>query len=114
MTSIYRLVAERRDRNQSIRRKRSTRNLNFFKESVEEIQLRRPIFSRTLTMRQRTVSDQPYQRESNPLPPQGIRKASNDIVLLNIKNQIREVEEKVDFLGKKMDELADIILSHKK
>lgn len=120
MTSIYRLVAERRDRNQSIRRKRNTRNLNMFKDSVEEIQLRRPVFSRTQTMRQRTFSDQLYaQRDSNPLPPQmpfqgaGIRKQSNEIVMLNIKNQLKDVETKVDTLSKKMEQISDAILSLK-
>jgi hypothetical protein len=119
MASIYRLVAERRDKNQSIRRKRNTRNLNLFKESVEEIQLRRPPLSRTQTMmRQRTVSDQPFQRDSqrdsatlNHFPPNStsIRKQSNDIVMLNIKNQLKDVEAKVDVMSKRLEEIYEAL-----
>lgn len=109
MASIYKLVAERRDRNQSLRRKRNARNINFFKDSMEEaVEYRRPALYRHHTLRQRTVSDQPQGQDLQiPRPPSvGIRKLTNDIHLINIKNQIREVDSKIDGLAKKVDDLT--------
>lgn len=36
----------------------------------------------------------------------GIRKSTNDILLINVKNQIREVDAKIDGLTKKIDDLT--------
>lgn len=116
MASIYKLVAERRDRNQSMKRKRKDRNINLFKESIEEVQYRRPILHRNLTMRQRTVSDQPGQ----DLPPTGVsalisnRRPTSDVTIFNIKNQVKDVDTKIDTLSKKIDELAKSIIMLKK
>lgn len=116
MASIYKLVAERRDRNQSMKRKRKDRNINLFKESIEEVQYRRPILQRNLTMRQRTVSDQPGQ----DLPPAGVsalvsnRRPTSDVTIFNIKNQVNDINTKVDSLSKKIDELAKSIIMLKK
>ena len=111
MTSIYKLVAERRDRNQSMRRKRNTRNINLFKESIEDVEYRRPGLNRNQSYRQRTVSDQPTGREL-PIPPTlnlGNRRPTNDLLLANIKNQVKDVETKVDSLTKKLDEMSNNI-----
>lgn len=114
MASIYKLVAERRDRNQSMRRKRKDRNINLFKDSIEEVEYRRPTLYRNLTQRYRTVSDQPQPRDLQlPVPPLPARRPTYDPLLLNVKNQIKNVDAKVDTLSKKMDELYKIIKSLK-
>lgn len=113
MASIYKLVAERRDRNQSMKRKRKDRNINLFKESIEEIQYRRPILHRNLTMRQRTVSDQPPGQELPPsaiAAPSSIRRPTSDVTIFNIKNQVKDVDTKIDLLSRKIDELAKSII----
>lgn len=110
MAKIYKLVAERRDRNQSMRRKRSNRNINLFKDSIEEVQYRRPALYRNNTVAQRAVSDQP-PLDHFPMPiSSSIRRPSNDIVMINIKNQIKEVDTKVDALAKKVDELTKCLM----
>lgn len=114
MASIYKLVAERRDRNQSIKRKRNNRNINLFKDSIEEIQYRRPALYRTATMRYRTVSDQPQPNDLQlPPVPFGPRRATNELPSFNIKNQIKNVESKVDNLLKKVDEMSNSIAALK-
>lgn len=126
MALIYRLVAERRDRSHSLRKKRSTKNLNMFKDSIEEIQLRRPEFSRMQTMRKRTVSDQPVligndtkhstQRDSNERYSgnSGILKKSNDVLMTNMKNQLNDLNLKVENLSIKIEELTKLILVNQK
>lgn len=109
MTSIYKLVAERRDRNQSIKRKRSNRNINLFKDSIEEVQYRRPTLSRNNATTERAVSDQPPREQM--LRFASVRRPTNDIVMMNVKNQIKDVDTKVDALTKKVDELTKVLLS---
>lgn len=112
MGSIYKLVAERRDRNQSIRRKKNARNLNLFKDSLDEVDLRRPALNRNHTLRQRTVSDQnPGQDFLRPRTNTlvGIRKSTTDVSMINIKNQIKDVDSKVATLTCKIDELTKSI-----
>ena len=116
MASIYKLVAERRDRNQSMRRKKSARNINLFKDSLEGVEIRRPALYRHQTFRQRTVSDQPNTRELQlPRGPTiSIRKSSSDISMINIKNQIKDVDTKIGALTKKLDDLANnFVVLHK-
>lgn len=110
MGSIYKLVAERRDRNQSIKRKRNNKNINLFKESIEEIQYRRPQLYRNATSyRGRTVSDQ-LQLQTNDLQvPFGPRRATNELPASNIKHQLDDVNTKVDALVKKIDEMSENI-----
>jgi hypothetical protein len=114
MASIYKLVAERRDRNQSIKRKRNNRNINLFKDSIEEVQYRRPTLYRNLTLRTRTVSDQPHGHDLS-LPPvlMGSRRGTNDLPMTSIKSQINAVDSKVDTLVKKIDELSNNIATLK-
>jgi hypothetical protein len=113
MAKIYKLVAERRDRNQSMRRKRKDRNINLFKESIDsEVEYRRPTLYRNVTMRQRTVSDQQPGRDLQLPPFSGAssRRPSYDLLMANIKNQVKEVDTKVDSLTRKIDELSNSIL----
>lgn len=115
MASIYRLVAERRDRNQSLKRKRNTKNLNIFKDSIEEIQLRRPELNRAQSFRKRTASDQLAMPKSNKSQTQhdvestGILKKTNDIFIVNVKNQLSDLNLKIDSLSKKIEEMSKII-----
>jgi len=109
MASIYKLVAERRDRNQSIKRRRNNRNINLFKDSIEEVQFRRPEMYRNATVRHRTVSDQQTIPDSLPPPGPAFRRPTSDILMVNIKNQIKDVDVKVDALTKKLDELCNYI-----
>jgi hypothetical protein len=112
MASIYKLVAERRDRNQSIKRKRNNRNINLFKESIDEVQYRRPTLYRNATLRSRTISDQPQVNDLQvPFEP---RRGTNELgPMNNFKNQINNVDTKVDALVKKIDELSSSIASLK-
>lgn len=103
MASIYKLVAERRDRNQSIKRKRNNRNINLFKESIENVEYRRTPLYRNATLRSRTFSDQP------PQAPFGSRRGTNELPMTNIKSQINNVDSKVDTLVKKIDDLTKAI-----
>lgn len=111
MASVYKLVAERRDRNQSIKRKRNNRNINLFKESIEEVQYRRPQLYRNATLRSRTVSDQPHPNDLHV--PFSVRRGTNELPMSNIKNQINNVDAKVDALVKKIDELSNNIAALK-
>ncbi|XP_055603232.1 transient receptor potential channel pyrexia [Uranotaenia lowii] len=66
ITSIYKLVAERRERNQSMKRKRTNRNMQAFREILEEdalVTLRRQRF-RTCN-KNRTVSENPNFMDSH-------------------------------------------------
>jgi hypothetical protein len=110
MASIYKLVAERRDRNQSMKRKRRDRNMNLFKDSFEEVQYRRTTLNRNLTLHGRTVSDQPQGHDLQlPPVPLGVRRATTELPTNNIESQIKDVDLKVDALIKKIDELSQNI-----
>ena len=117
MVSIYRLVAERRDRNQSLKRKRNAKNLNIFKDSIEEIQLRRPEMNRAQSFRKRTASDQLTMPKSSKPQVQndrdsiGILKKTNDIFIVNVKNQLSDLNLKLDSLNKKIEEMSKVILT---
>lgn len=113
MASIYKLVAERRDRNQSMRRKRNNRNINLFKDSIEEVQYRRPAFFRNSTFRQRTVSDQPPGKELKPILTASAKRSTSDVFTINVKNQLKDIDSKVDALTKKIDELSNGIVTLK-
>lgn len=119
MASIYKLVAERRDRNQSIKRRRNHRNMNMFKESVDEIEYRRPQpIYRSLISRQRTYSDLPAPNKNLPL--KSVAQISNKIksidnlTLVKLKTQIMEVDRKFEELNvnisKKLDTLTNNLI----
>lgn len=101
MASIYRLVAERKDRNQSLKRKRNIKNLYMFNQgSMEEIKLRRPELNRTQTMRKRTISDQPSILSKDTL---GILKKPNDLTATTTK--LNELHIKIDGISKRIEDL---------
>ncbi|XP_055544901.1 transient receptor potential channel pyrexia [Wyeomyia smithii] len=73
ITSIYKLVAERRERTQSMKRKRTHRNLQTFEERLEEddsVTLRRKRFQNH--HKNRTVSENPYLLKTARAPDQTI------------------------------------------
>lgn len=111
MASIYKLVAERRDRNQSIRRKRNNKNLNLFKDSIEEdVHYRRPGIYRDQTLRKRTVSDQAAANDLQaPQTSYNARRPSNELLMINIKNKLKDVDSKIDALTRKVDDLTNCI-----
>lgn len=115
MASIYKLVAERRDRNQSMKRKRKDRNINLFKDSIDEVQVqyRQPPLYRNITLRQRTVSDQPPDVQFALRSSIGNRRPTSDTGMINIKNQLKEVDTKVEVLIKKIDEMSTNIVKLK-
>lgn len=94
MASINKLVAERSDRNQSLKRKRESRGLTFSKNNIEEVTFRRPIISN-----QKTTPDMQW-----PIPQP---RPTYDPLLLNVKNQIKIVDKKLDLLIKKFDEFSE-------
>jgi hypothetical protein len=107
MGSIYKLVAERRDRNQSIKRKRNNRNINLFKESLEEVEFRRPTLYRHATLRNRTVSDQPHANDLQlPFPA---RRGTNELIVGSFKSPISKIDTKIDTLVKKIEEMSKSI-----
>lgn len=76
-----------------------------FKDSINEVQYRRPTLHRNQTiLRQRTVSDQSHGQELQ-LPPAynyTTRRSTNDMLMSNLKNQIKNVDTKLDSLSNKI------------
>lgn len=110
MLSIYKLVAERRDRNQSIRRKNHYRNLSFFEDSrrfnpqEHEVETRK---HSTNYLRYRTVSDNPQvvkiQDKSANIRSNS---AENDLILKDI---LQRLENNQIILTKKLEEISNDI-----
>lgn len=111
MLSIYKLVAERRDRNQSIRRKNHYRNLSFFEGSrrfnnnhVEnEVETRK---HSTNYLRYRTVSDNPQIKIKDKSPNLRSNSTDNDLLLKEI---LQKLENSQIVLTKKLDEISNDI-----
>lgn len=106
MLSIYKLVAERRDRNQSIRRKNHYRNLSFFEGSrrfnpqEHEVETRK---HSTNYLRYRTVSDNPQVK----IPDKSANlRAENDLILKDI---LQRLENNQTVLTKKLEEISNDI-----
>lgn len=119
MASIYKLVAERRDRNQSVKRRRNNRNMSMFKESVEDVEYRRPQpIYRSLNSRQRTYSDLPPPNKSLPLKSatqmSAKMKSMDSLTLSNLRSQIIEIDRKFEELNanvsKKLDTLTNSLI----
>lgn len=108
MLSIYKLVAERRDRNQSIRRKNHYRNMSFFEGSRRLNNLENEVETRkhsTNYLRYRTVSDNPQVKINKP---QNLRSNSADNDLL-LKEILQKLENSQIVLTKKLDEISNDI-----
>ena len=103
MMSIYKLVAERRDRNQSLKRKRNNRNLNLFKDSVDEsrdIQYRSTMLK---NLRYRTVSEQPPLSEiSSTARQRNSQSQKRDLILADLSKQLVEINHKFDSVQQNM------------
>lgn len=101
--SIYKLVAERRDRNQSLKRKRNNRNLNLFKDSVDEsrdIQYRSTMLK---NLRYRTVSEQPPLSEiSSTARQRNSQSQKRDLILADLSKQLVEINHKFDSVQQNM------------
>lgn len=106
MLSIYKLVAERRDRNQSIRRKNHYKNIfegsRRLNNLENEVEIRK---HSTNYLRYRTVSDNPQVKINKP---QNLRSnsADNDILLKEI---LQKLENSQIVLTKKLDEISNDI-----
>jgi hypothetical protein len=86
------------------------KNLSLFKDSIEEIQLRRPNSSRLQSFRQRTVSDQPNElKQRNSMEHPGILKKPNDVFMINIKNQLNDLNLKFDDINKKLETISELL-----
>lgn len=110
MLSIYKLVAERRDRNQSIRRKNHYRNLSFFEgsrrfnnnqENVVETRKHS-----TNYLRYRTVSDNPQVKIKDKSPNSQTNSTENEIILKEI---LQRLENNQIVLTKKLEEISNDI-----
>lgn len=118
IVSIYKLVAERRDRNQSIRRKKKNSNYSFFKRTIsrqesaaDQVQLRK--FS-TQNLRLRTLSDNPgafysyHERSSRDGIIEEPAHPSNPNEMMEILQKIEKNQE--EFMKKLQDINSDILL----
>lgn len=85
--------------------------MNLFKDSIEEnVQFRRPQLYRNLTLRSRTVSDQPNDLQvPTTTQPYANRRPSNDLMLMTLKNQIKELNAKVNDMSCKIDDIVRIL-----
>lgn len=110
MLSIYKLVAERRDRNQSIRRKNHYRNLSYFEGSrrfnnhENEVETRK---HSTNYLRYRTVSDNPQIKIKDKSPNLQLNKESENDLLF--KEILQKLETNQTVLTKKLDEISNDI-----
>ncbi|XP_058444280.1 transient receptor potential channel pyrexia [Malaya genurostris] len=101
ITSIYKLVAERRERNQSIKRKQTFHNMQTFQEFLDgdegTVTLRRQRFRKT--SKNRTMSDNPY------LQPNRVDDGMAPRSILSGCGQLKALEDGQKQIGKKLDEL---------
>ncbi|XP_055615460.1 transient receptor potential channel pyrexia [Toxorhynchites rutilus septentrionalis] len=104
ITSIYKLVAERRERNQSMRRKRTYRNMQTFHEILEEedavVTLRRQRFRNHA--KNRTVSENIYAPVGRVSDPMAQRPFSG-LQLKSIDDGQKQILKKLDELTKQVE-----------
>lgn len=78
--------------------------MNLFKDSIDEVQYRRPPLYRNHTLRQqRTVSDQSNDFQLQVPYTFANRRSTNDLMITNIKNQVKELDTKVSQITNKID-----------
>jgi peptidoglycan hydrolase CwlO-like protein len=85
--------------------------MNLFKDSIDEVQYRRPPLYRNQTLRHRAVSDQSNDFQFNSPYSFSNRRSTNDLMITNIKNQVKELDTKVSQLTNKVDEIIKCITS---
>ncbi|GAB0088274.1 Transient receptor potential channel pyrexia [Sergentomyia squamirostris] len=119
--SIYKLVAERRDRNQSIKRKRNIQrmqNYSLFKESMNDklncVQLRKHHPASTLSNpRPKTISDNSriFQRNARSTPPPlTLHLNETDVERNSLKSIFEKLEKLEEEILKRFDEINRDIL----
>ena len=94
--SIYKLVAERRDRNQSIKRRKREQNMRYFARSYEED------FSPTVQLRNHSAHVQSPHRTHSAQPPVVHNVYANTV---GPKMHNAEVEKNMDMLKLQMQEV---------
>lgn len=116
VVSIYKLVAERRDRNQSIKRRKHEQNLNFFSRSFTNDSLLKGVKIRNHSNREsgpRTVSDNSQQIYS----ANQIKKQNLDIFDNNNSQALKELSQKLtefqEIFTQKMEVLSRELLAVK-
>ncbi|EAT44480.1 AAEL004179-PA [Aedes aegypti] len=105
ITSIYKLVAERRERNQSIKRKQTYRNLRAFQELVDEdaqVTLRRQRFRNCKT---RTVSENPYLTTAANRVSEFNGPRTSGLHWKTIEDTQKQILKKLDEMSKELDVL---------
>jgi len=92
-----------------------------FKDSIEEIQLRRSEKCGCENFRKRTVSDQPQisrtaQVKQSDAEYTGILKKTNEESLMpaNIKDQLNDLQLKIDTITKKLEEISNQLIVRNK
>jgi peptidoglycan hydrolase CwlO-like protein len=80
--------------------------MNLFRDSIDEIQYRRPPLYRNQTLRHRAVSNE-FQVPINAAN----RRSTNDLIITNIKNQVKELDSKVSQLTNKVDDIMKCLSS---
>ncbi|XP_038123030.1 transient receptor potential channel pyrexia isoform X1 [Culex quinquefasciatus] len=108
ITSIYKLVAERRERNQSMKRKRTHRNMQTFRELLEEdaaatVTLRRQRFKNRTSNKNRTVSESPYL--ASGVGGRSVHGSSTSHQLKALEEGQKLILMKLAELGKEVDSL---------
>ncbi|XP_052899834.1 transient receptor potential channel pyrexia [Anopheles moucheti] len=109
ITSIYKLVAERRERNQSIRRRRTYRNMqtfnNFLLDEVDTtaVTLRRKHFK--TVNKKRTISDSPYggMRPDTMPPIVPAHQPATGASLKTLEENQKTILKRLDELSKDLD-----------
>ncbi|XP_065072849.1 transient receptor potential channel pyrexia isoform X2 [Ochlerotatus camptorhynchus] len=105
ITSIYKLVAERRERNQSMKRKRTYRNMQAFQELMDEdaqVTLRRQRFR---NCKIRTVSENPYLTTAANRTSDfgGPRSGTSGCQMKTIEDGQKQILKKLDDLSKEIE-----------
>ena len=120
--AIYKLVAERRDRNQSMKRKKYNKGLVFFKKSLDDkssdIEYRSPLKRHSKKI---TVSEQPPINDLKNLPTEQQRRSiqsyETDLSLTKMNKNLKCLNNKFDTLNitmaRKMDDLSKELISLK-
>ncbi|XP_059610570.1 transient receptor potential channel pyrexia [Phlebotomus argentipes] len=120
MLSVYKLVAERRDRNQSMKRKRNSQNYNLFKDSINDktntVQLRKHTSQLNSNPRPKTVAENSriFYRNARSTPPPitlpQITDLDGDSNKSNVSGIVERLEKMEEEMSKRFDEInRDIV-----
>lgn len=108
--SIYKLVAERRDKNLSFRRKKNKRNYSFFKRTIskdkESLDLR-PLSSTTFRTRTSSESSQIFNR--NRYGNRIIRRNYQNKNEITVSELIEKLERNKKVIKENLEEMSNTI-----